>query len=221
MKFKDEVAFACWCKAVGYDESTIQLIHRIRTSPPSRNVAGGRGNVSARLPSHKMGVTIQSESRTAEKPGIRIFYEYDHFLESRDETHVLEYYDQPGAIALKYSTVSGRAVTAWHTPDFFIIREKTAGWEEWKTEDELAQLAQKQPAHYQKDETGRWRCPPGEAYAADFGLYYRLRSNAEVNWTLFSNLEFLHEYLAAVVIPSPSHGQHAARSSGSPHDCVA
>jgi putative transposase len=92
-------------------------------------------------------------------------------------------------------TAAGRTVSTWHTPDFFVIRENSAGWEEWKTEDELAKLAHKQPVRYHKDETGQWCCPPGEAYAARFGLYYRLRSNSEVNWTLFSNLEFLHEYL--------------------------
>ncbi|MBK9121531.1 MAG: DDE-type integrase/transposase/recombinase [Chloroflexi bacterium] len=202
MKFKNEVAFACWCKAVGYDEPAIHLIERIRTSPPSRNVAGGKGNVSARLPSHKMGVTIQSESRTAEKPGIRIFYEYDHLLENPDETRVLEYYDQPDRIVLRYASARGRAVTTWHTPDFFVIREDGAGWEEWKTEPELSHLSLHQPARYQRDEAGQWHCPPGEAYAAKFGLYYRLRSNAEVNWTLFSNLEFLHEYLGATELTS-------------------
>ena len=162
MSFKDETAFACWCKTVGYDTRTTTLIQRIRTSPPSRNVTGRRGNVSARLPSHKMGVTIQSESRTAEKPGIRMFYEYDHFLEGRNEAHVLEYYDQPDRITLQYVATSGRIVTTWHTPDFFVIRESEAGWEEWKPEEELTQVAQKQPARYQQDETGRWRCPPGE-----------------------------------------------------------
>ena len=197
MTFKDEAAFEMWCRNAGYDARTTTLIRRIRTSPPSRNVAGGRGNVRARLPSHKMGMTIQSESRTAEKPGIRIFYEYDHLLETAVEARVLEFYDQPDAIALRYVTAAGRTVSTWHTPDFFVIRENTAGWEEWKTEDELVLLAHKQPARYHQDETGRWRCPPGEAYAAGFGLYYRLRSNAEVNWTLFSNLEFMHEYLAA------------------------
>jgi len=111
MSFKDETAFACWCETVGYDTRTTTLIQRVRTSPPSRNVTGGRGNVSARLPSHKMGVTIQSESRTAEKPGIRMFYEYDHFLEGRNEAHVLEYYDQPDRIILQYVATSGRAVT--------------------------------------------------------------------------------------------------------------
>jgi putative transposase len=189
--FKDEAAFEVWCRMAGCNLRATRLIQRIRMTQPSRNVTGGRGNVSARLPSHKMGVTIQSESRTAEKPGIRIFYEYDHLLELESEARVLEFYDQPDAIALKYSSVSGRAVTTWHTPDFFVIRDKIAGWEEWKTEDELVQLAQKQPARYQRDDTGQWRCPPGEAYA-------------EVNWTLFSNLEFLHEYLG-VVVPTPAH----------------
>lgn len=199
--FKDETAFEIWCRNLGYDAQTTALIRRIRMSPPSRNVAGGRGNVSARLPSHKMGMTIQSESRTAEKPGIRIFYEYDHLLETEVEAQVLEFYDQPESIALKYVSVNGRAVTAWHTPDFFVLREDAAGWEEWKTEEELVLLAYKQPARYHKDEAGRWRCEPGETYAAGFGLYYRLRSNAEVNWTLFSNLEFLHEYLVAERVP--------------------
>lgn len=204
MGFKDETAFVYWCKTIGYDTRTSALIRRIRTSPPSRTVKGGQGNISARLPSHKMGKTIQSESRTAEKPGIRIFYEYDHLLESRSEMCVLEYYDQPEPIALQYVSINGRAVTTWHTPDFFVLRENGAGWEEWKTEEELRRLAQKQPARYHQDETGRWRCPPGEAYAAGLGLYYRLRSNAEVNWTLFSNLEFLHEYLAGGSSPAPA-----------------
>jgi len=194
--FKDETAFTVWCQKQHLPDITIALIQRIRQSPPSRLVRGGRGNVHARVPSQKMGVTIQSESRTAEKPGIRIFYEYDDMLEDNPDAPVIEYYDQPEKIVLKYPSVSGRQVTAWHTPDFFVIREDGATWEEWKTEEELVRLAQKQPARYQKDEHGTWRCPPGETYASAFGLQYRLRSNAEIDWTLFSNLEFLHDYLS-------------------------
>lgn len=204
MKFKDEAAFEAWCRTVGYDARATALIRRIRTSPPSRNVAGGRGNVHARLPSPKMGVSIQSESRTAEKAGIRIFYEYDCLAEGIHEARVLEFYDQPDAIALRYVSASGRTVNTWHTPDFFVIRENSAGWEEWKTEAELVTLAHRQPARYHKNEQGLWCCPPGETYAAGFGLYYRLRSNGEVNWTLFNNLEFLHEYLAAAGEPAPT-----------------
>lgn len=198
MAFKDEAEFKSWCCRMDYDERTIILIQRIRSLPPSRNVTGRRGNVHARVPSHKMGVTIQSESRTSEKPGIRVFYEHDHMLENQAERRVLEYYDQPDKIALKYvSGTTERTITAWHTPDFFVIRETGAGWEEWKTEAELITLAEKQPNRYQKDEQGTWRCLPGEVYAAQFGLSYRLRSNIEIDWNLFNNLEFLHEYLVA------------------------
>jgi putative transposase len=196
MTFKDETTFRLWCQKQRFSDTTIAVIQRIRQSPPSRLTSGGRGNVHARVPSQKMGVTIQSESRTAEKPGMRIFYEYDEMLEDNADAPVIEYYDQPEKVPLKYRSASGRQVTAWHTPDFFVIREDGAAWEEWKTEEELARLAQKQPARYQKDEHGNWRCPPGEAYASTLSLQYRLRSNAEIDWNLFSNLEFLHDYLS-------------------------
>jgi len=196
MPFTDEAAFKNWSHNHQYPTETIALIRRIRNSPPARNVKGGRGNVRARVPSHKMGVIIQSESRTVEKPGMRIFYEYAELVAAQAESPVIEYYDQPEKIALKYRSKTGRQVTAWHTPDFFVIREDGAGWEEWKTEKELEQLSQQQPYRYIQDEQGHWCCPPGEAYACQFGLSYRLRSDAEINWILYSNLEFLHEYLA-------------------------
>jgi len=195
MVFRDEIAFKVWCQSCGYDEQTIQVIQRIRRSPPIRNVTGGRGNVHARVPSHKMGVTIQSESRTVEKPGMRIFYEYDDFLEEGKDASVIEYYDQPEKIKLKYMSGSGNKVSVWHTADFFVIRETGAGWEEWKSESELEKLSEKQANRYRRNEQGQWCCPPGEAYAQQFGLSYRLRSNAEIDWNLYSNLEFLHEYL--------------------------
>ncbi|MHB1934998.1 MAG: transposase family protein [Acidobacteriaceae bacterium] len=48
---------------------------------------------------------------------------------------------------------------------------------------------------YNRDVTGKWRCPPGEKYASIFGLYYRVRSSAEINWVLQRNLQFLEDYL--------------------------
>ena len=35
---------------------------------------------------------------------------------------------------------------------------------------------------------GKWYCPPGEDFARQFGLYYRLRSSAEINWVYQRNL---------------------------------
>ena len=34
---------------------------------------------------------------------------------------------------------------ALHTPDFFVIRETEAGWEEWKTEEDLRRLTERNP----------------------------------------------------------------------------
>jgi hypothetical protein len=82
-----------------------------------------------------------------------------------------------------------------HTPDYFVIHEDSAGWEECKTADDLEKLAIKNPHRYRRNTQGQWCCPPGEAYAAKAGLYYRVRSSAEINWVLQRNLQFLEDYL--------------------------
>jgi TnsA endonuclease C terminal len=43
----------------------------------------------------------------------------------------------------------------------------------------------------------QWHCPPGEVYADQFGLYYRIRSDREINWVLQRNLQFLEDYYRA------------------------
>jgi hypothetical protein len=81
------------CDQTGVPPNGRVLIERIRNSPPSRTVQGGRGNVCVRYPSRKMGHIIQAESHTLEFVGI-YYMEYDK--------EVLEYYDQPPAIKLEY-----------------------------------------------------------------------------------------------------------------------
>src|SRR5258708_38455468 len=51
---------------------------------------------------------------------------------------------------------------------------------EWKTEADLRQLRERNSNRYCADEGGHWRCPPGAAYAEGLGLYYRVRSSAEI-----------------------------------------
>ena len=84
-----------------------------------------------------------------------------------------------------------------HTPDFFVIREKEAGWEEWKTEEDLRALSERNSNRYSTGESGHWRCPPGAAYAERLGLYYRVRSSAEIDWVFQRNIQFLEDYLRA------------------------
>lgn len=175
-----------WCKRRSLTERAQAAIAEVRHHNPARRVGGGRQNVWGRYPSRKMGVTIQFESHRVELPFV---YELEH------DASVLEYYDQPPSIPLSYSAANGRALAVVHTPDYFVIRQDSAGWEECKTAEDLEKLASKSPHRYCRDCAGKWCCPPGEAYASAIGLYYRVRSSDEINWVLQRNLQFLEDYL--------------------------
>ena len=108
-----------------------------------------------------MGATIQFESHRVELAAI---YEMEY------DAAVLEYWDQPLSIKLDYRSPAGRPMGVLHTPDFFVMRQSSAGWEEWKTEEGLERLAETMPHRYSRDTVGRWRCPPGERFAESVRL---------------------------------------------------
>lgn len=195
-----EDAFNQYCQALQLAEATRALIEQIRHGPPARRVRSRAGNVCVRYPSQKMGCVIQAESHRVEFAGV---------LEYEFTASVLEYYDQPAAIQLRYPTQTGRPVAPFHTPDFFVLRQDAAGWEEWKTADELERLAGEKPNRYQRDGDGHWCCPPGERVAAEQGLYYRVRSSAEIDWCWQRNIDFLADYLRAET-PTPDPNLAAA-----------
>ena len=192
-------AFEAWCKGIGIAPYARALMDQIRTSDPARRVGGGRSNVSGRYPSRKMGVTIQFESHRVELAGI---YEMEH------DAEVLEFYDQAIQIKLSYEGHGGKRLGVLHTPDFFVIRTTSAGWEEWKTEDDLVQLAKNSPNRYLAGESGQWRCPPGEIHAKDLGFYYRVRSSREINWVYQRNIQFLEDYLRSEMPIRPEAQEH-------------
>ena len=181
--------FNIWCRQLDFPDYTRQLIKQIRSSPPSRTVQGRFSNVCGTYSSFKMGVTIQFESHRGELA--HIIDKLEHGLD------VLEYYDQPPPIELIYLSKNGNLVRCSHTPDFFVIKHNWAGWEEFKTEDELIKQAQEKPNRYLLDEEGRWLCPPGEEYAQRYGLGYRLRSSEEINPIRLRNWIWLEPYFQA------------------------
>lgn len=178
--------FSEWLARYRFDQFAATLITRIRAREPSRKVQGGRSNVTGRYPSRKMGRTIQFESHKVELAFIRE-YEFDD--------NVLEYYDQPEPIKISYRTCNGRKTVALTTPDFFVIRKDgTASWEECKPEQELERQAQK-TERFKLNEAGKWQCLPGEEFAAQYGLCFRVRSSGEINWVWQRNMEYLSDYL--------------------------
>src|SRR2546425_9080121 len=74
-----------------------------------------------------------------------------------------------------------------------------------ETEEGLERLAETMPHRYSRDAVGQWRCPPGERFAEPFGLFYRLRSSAEIDWVFQRNLRFLEDYLGSDVPPLSKH----------------
>lgn len=122
-----------WCCRLNLNEPAQKIIDQIRSSEPARRVGGGRSNVSGLYPSRKMGATIQFESHRVELAAI---YAMEH------DPLTLEFYDQPPSIVLDYNSAKGKRLSVRHTPDFFVLRESFAGWEEWKTEDDLKRLTE-------------------------------------------------------------------------------
>jgi transposase InsO family protein len=183
----DEQDFLHWCRRLKLSQQAEILIRHIRSSEPSRAVRSGRGNVSGRYPSRKMGVIIQFESHKNELARI---YELEH------DPDVIEYYDQPPPIKLNYEGKNGQQLGVVYTPDFFVIRTDAAGWEECKTEENLIELSEHNSNRYCCDED-KWHCPPGEEYALQFGLFFEVHSNKDINWTFHRNIEFLDDYFRA------------------------
>jgi hypothetical protein len=178
--------FEVWCRHLSHNDKAIAEIEKIRSSQPFRSVDGGKLSVTGKFPSLKMGRTIQFESHQNE---LALIYKLEY------DDDVLEYWDQPPAFYLDYPSKSGRRNHHPHTADFFVIRRSSAGWEECKPEGKLPELAEKSPHRWIKDEDkGVWRSPPGEEYAQQFGLYYSVRSSAEINWIFVENFVWLEDY---------------------------
>jgi len=64
-----------YCQKLGLPAKGLAYVREVVTSPPSRKVQNGRGNVTARFASRKMRMTIQCESHTIEL-GFVLIQEY-------------------------------------------------------------------------------------------------------------------------------------------------
>src|SRR5436190_18805796 len=177
--------FRAWCQSNKIEPQTEAYIQRIRESEPSRKVQSRASNVSGRYPSVKMGCSIQFESQHVELWGL---YTMEH------DSDVLEFYDQPTRIQLHYHARSGRKSSPWHTPDFLVLRQHGAVFEEWKHASSLDTLTVTMPGRYQRQAKGGWQCPPGETVARSLGLSYRVRTSAEYHPLYIENLKFLQDF---------------------------
>lgn len=168
------------------------VVDAIRNAQPVRRVGGGSHNVTTRFASKKMGCVIQAESHKGELPFV---YTREH------DPATYEFYDQPSEVKLTYLASSGKRTTHRSTPDFFLIEDAFMGWVENKPESQLQASYDAGSERFVPDGKGGWRCPPGEVFAAQFGLKFRVCSDKSINWLLVRNLEFLADYFAPDCTP--------------------
>jgi len=152
---------------------------------PSRTPGARRGNMPVWYPSKKMQCIIKAESTKVE---------FAFLLQAEHDDDVLEMWDQPPSFPLEYLDKHGRIQRPMHTADYFIFRYQSCGWIECKPAQELSRLVEKQPNRYVQASQGVWRCPPGEAFAAKYGLTYQVWSSDNINWATQENALFLEDY---------------------------
>jgi len=111
---------------------------------------------------------------------------------------VFAFYDQPHTFKLRYLNKAGKQMQGhYYTPDFLVLRTTGVVLEEWKTEEDLLKLVEKQPYRYQRTEEGGWRCLPGEEIAKTLDLSFRVCSSALLPRVQIDNLDFLADYFVA------------------------
>src|SRR6266851_7651987 len=185
MRPLDGVALPAYFRRLGLGPATQELLIRVRSSPPHRTPASRAGNMPVWYPSSKMQCIIKAESAKVE---------FAFLLEAEHSDEVLEFFDQPPPIPLEYHDKRNHLQRPLHTADYFVFRYDSAGWEECKPIEKLLQFAQQGSKRYVLDEKGQWRCPPGEAFAATYGLTYRVRASDQINWAAQENWLYLDDY---------------------------
>src|SRR5260370_21705615 len=115
-------------------------------------------------------------------------------LRAEKDNNVLEFGASPPQIELIYRDRRGHLQQPLHTADYFVFRYESAGWEECKPVEKLKQCVQQHSTRYVLDEQGQWRCPPGEAFAAQYGLTYRVRASDQINSAPQDNSLYLEDY---------------------------
>jgi len=148
-----------------------ELLQQIRSAEPSRGLLYSRGKLYLRFPSGKMGYVLHAAS------DLQLAF---LILCDRDD-QVLEIWDQPPALKLTYLTARGEQVATLFTPPYFVIASGFIGWVEIQSEAYLERQAQGSPHRYMRSEDGSWTSPPGEEYAAQYGLSYRVVSSSQTN----------------------------------------
>lgn len=171
---------------LGLKPPGLAYVRRVRTTPPSRRVRGGRRSLAGRFPSRKMGRTIQFESLSAEMV-LAVRFEND--------PTIYEYWDQPEPIKITYTDNEGHKRGFWYTPDFLSIGEFEIALWQAKLESELFTLREEKPRFYVLTPDGTWQMPRADESCKVLGFPHKVFSSTQANNNLVNNLTLLSGFV--------------------------
>ncbi|TAM23959.1 MAG: hypothetical protein EPN68_09565 [Rhodanobacter sp.] len=175
--------FAAYCERTKLSAAAVDYISAVRSSPPSRRVGdNARCNVCARIPSKKIGLTVQAESRTCEA-----VFVYEAELSS----DVLEIWDQPTPIQLRRDRGAKGTHVSTYTPDYLLLRRDGPALIECKTAEGLAKKLADKPEDWNYVDGVPYFVPARTA-AEKIGLPHEVYVTDDTASRYLANLELLH-----------------------------
>ncbi len=181
----NEEEFNTWANACDLSDAAYQFLCTIRESAPTRAVQNQRSNVRGRFASRKMSQTLAFESEL--ELSAMWTCEYD------DE--VLEFWEQPCEVILRYTLPSGRHGGHRYRPDLCVLRRDGIVMVECKYVNTLQDLVAKQPHLYSIDRNGSYRITPAEEAFEAVNIPFRILTDQELDPTYLRNIEFIADYL--------------------------
>lgn len=170
---------------LGVTPAGVDLIKRVRSSPPVRRVRSSRSNVSGRFASDKMRLTIQAESRNVEYPFI---------LEKEVDPDTFEVWDQPASLKLTYQRPDGKRGGHRTVVDFLTISRTAVDFWECKDLKQLEKLEEQNPNIFCRSPDGMWISPAGIEAAKPFGIGHRIYTPNSSDIIYARNISFALDY---------------------------
>jgi len=182
----DEVSLDALMEKLGLKPLGRAYVKRVRVSPPSRRVRGGRRSFAGRIASRKMNRTIQAESGTPEM-ALALKFENDPTIH--------EYWDQPEAVKITYADGEGHRHGFWYKPDYLSIGEFEIALWQAKFDSELYALREEKPLFYVLTDNKTWSMPRADATCELLGFPHKVFASSQADNILISNLTLLNGFL--------------------------
>lgn len=144
----------------------ITYIQNTRNSQPSRMVGvNARTNLCSWFYSEKMGRTISTESRTAERAFV-VQIEFD--------CRVPEFWEQPEPVSIRKHTRKGQIRRSSYTPDFLLLRKDGPVVVEVKSAEAVSKLIDSAPKDWVLKDDGGYDFIPASDFFKSIGLNFEV-----------------------------------------------